>query len=125
MARKVLIVDDDPDARDMMAMMLEGEGFEPSTAANGRVALDRLASGFHPDVILLDLMMPVLDGRQFLEQFRRDPACATIPVVVLSAANDRFPPMAADAVFAKPVDFARVLDAVRRYARHDDPTDAG
>jgi CheY-like chemotaxis protein len=120
MARCVLIVEDDADAREMMAQLLSAEGFEPRLAVNGRDAIDQLAAGFTPDVILLDLMMPVMDGQHFLEQCRRDPRCAGIPVIVLSATSDRTPHVEASAVFRKPLDFARVLDTVRRLSHTDD-----
>jgi CheY-like chemotaxis protein len=113
MAGTVLIVEDDPALRDMMAVMLSSEGFEPSTATNGRDAIAQLDSGYRPDVILLDLMMPVMNGHDFLDRCRRDPFCARIPVIVLSAAADRMPDIAAAAVFQKPLDFEAVLAAVR------------
>jgi CheY-like chemotaxis protein len=116
MGRRVLVVDDDPDLREMMAQLLALEGFDASTAANGRDALDRLDAGPIPQVILLDLMMPVMDGRQFLKECRRIPACAGIPVIVLSAASDRAPVVKADAIFKKPLDFGRLVDTVRHYA---------
>ncbi len=115
MAPCVLIVDDDADVREMMAQLLAVEGFAPCTAANGRDALNQLADGLLPQVILLDLMMPVMDGRQFLAECRQNPACAAIPVIVLSAASESRPPVQADAVFRKPLDFSQVVDAVRHY----------
>jgi CheY-like chemotaxis protein len=120
MARPVLIVEDNADLREMMAQMLSVEGFEPRVAVNGRDAIDQLTAGFTPDVILLDLMMPVMDGQHFLEQCRRDPRCAGIPVIVLSATSDRTPHVEASAVFRKPLDFARVLETVRRLSHTDD-----
>jgi CheY-like chemotaxis protein len=121
MARCVLIVEDDADLREMMTQLLSMEGFEPRVAVNGRDAIDQLAAGFTPDVILLDLMMPVMDGQHFLEQCRRDLRCANIPVIVLSATSDRTPHVEASAVFRKPLDFTRVLDTVRRLSHtHDD-----
>jgi two-component system, OmpR family, response regulator CpxR len=121
MARRVLIVEDDADLREMMMQLLSLEGFEPRVAVNGRDAIDQLAAGLAPDVILLDLMMPVMDGQQFLEKCRRDPRCAGIPVIVLSATSDRAPRLAASAVLCKPLDFARMLDTIRRFLQpHDD-----
>jgi two-component system response regulator CpxR len=123
MARPVLIVEDDADVREMMTQLLSAEGFEPRIAMNGRDAIDQLAAGPAPDVILLDLMMPVMDGQHFLEHYRRDPAYACIPVIVLSATSDCTPHLQAAAVFRKPLDFGRVLDTVRRYCHtDDDPT---
>src|SRR3954470_15283551 len=81
----VLIVEDDEDLRDMMAQLLTIEGFEPATVANGREALEYLQTSEKPHVILLDLMMPVMDGWEFRRQQKADPDLARVPVIVLSA----------------------------------------
>ena len=101
----VLIVEDDVDTREMLGRYLELEGFRVETAANGRQALERLEAGSEPSVIVLDLMMPVMDGWQFRrEQARRD-EIANIPVIVVSAAGkDRISQIDADAYRSKPVD---------------------
>ena len=85
-------------------------------AANGQEALDQLAAGFRPDVIVLDLMMPVMDGRQFLQCRQSDSHYAMIPVVVLSAASDRLPSLTAATVLRKPIEPARLMETLRRYA---------
>ena len=85
--RSVLIVDDDPGIRRMMSLVLAGEGYDVRTAENGRQALDLLAS-WRPAVILLDLMMPVMDGWTFLAAQQADPILASIPVIVMSASGD-------------------------------------
>src|SRR5438067_1769607 len=81
----VLIIEDDADLRDMMAQLLSLEGFQSVAVSNGREALDYLGQGVLPDVILLDLMMPVMDGWEFRRKQQADRALADIPVVVLSA----------------------------------------
>jgi len=83
----VLIVDDDPDTVDTMRDILEEEGHVVLSAKNGREGLD-LARRFVPDLVLLDLEMPVMDGRAFLEAFRKIPALADVTVVVLSGTSD-------------------------------------
>jgi CheY-like chemotaxis protein len=112
----VLIVEDDADLREMMAQLLSLEGFRTETVANGREALAYLARGDRPDVILLDLMMPVMDGWEFRRRQVGDPAIADVPVVVLSALD---PVRAADlggtAFLKKPLDFDRMLELVRRF----------
>jgi CheY-like chemotaxis protein len=114
----VLIVEDDDDLRDMMAQMLTIEGFDTATAANGREALDYLHSSGKPNVILLDLMMPVMDGWEFRRRQKADPELAPVPVIVLSALD---PPRAAtvdaDAFLKKPLDFDRLLELVRDHCR--------
>jgi CheY-like chemotaxis protein len=83
--REILIVDDDPDIRDALGECLRYEGYDVHAAADGRDALDRLEFGLKPDVILLDLMMPVLNGFDVLEALKKRPEWRTIPVVVVSA----------------------------------------
>jgi len=82
--RPVLIVEDDAPLRELLRRMLEREGYTALEAEHGRAALDRLRQGV-PGVILLDLMMPVMDGFEFLEELRREDAGKGIPVIVLTA----------------------------------------
>jgi CheY-like chemotaxis protein len=112
----VLIVEDDPEQRNMMDQLLHLEGFAPVTAINGLDALRLLKSGLHVDVILLDLMMPVMDGWAFRRAQRLDPELAHIPVIVLTAAaHIRHDELAATAVFAKPLPFDAVLTTLRQH----------
>ena len=83
----VLVVDDDLAIQRLLEMTLAGEGYEVRLAANGREALDAL-DGWLPDVILLDLMMPVMDGRAFRAAQRALAIGLDVPVIVLSAARD-------------------------------------
>jgi CheY-like chemotaxis protein len=86
MEREILVVDDDRDVRDAIEQVLLSTGHRVCTAHDGRDALEQLrARRRPPDVILLDLMMPVMDGLRFREAQRRDRALADIPVVVISA----------------------------------------
>jgi CheY-like chemotaxis protein len=113
MKGRVLIVDDDADLRDTVCTALADEGYECVGASSGAEALDRLRSGDLPQIILLDLMMPVMDGWTFLEQQQRDPRLAHIPVLVLSA-SPRVEDLAPDAARAlrKPMDLETLLSAV-------------
>jgi CheY-like chemotaxis protein len=113
----VLIVEDDPDLRSMMDQFLHLEGFAPVTAVNGLDALRLLKTGLRVDAILLDLMMPVMDGWAFRRAQRLDPEIADIPVIVLTAAgNIQHAELRAAAVFPKPVPFDSVLQALRDHA---------
>ncbi len=114
----VLIVEDDEDLREMMAQMLALEGFQTAAVANGRDALDYLHAADQPDLILLDLMMPVMDGWEFRRQQRADPALAKVPVIVLSALDPaRTASVDATACLEKPLDFDQLLRLVRDHCR--------
>jgi adenylate cyclase len=82
----VLIVEDDETARQMLARLLKSEGWEVAEATNGRIGLERLRDA-PPDLILLDLMMPEMDGFEFLAQLRRDPEHEKTPVIIVTAAD--------------------------------------
>ncbi len=82
--RNVLIVDDTPEVREVQRRLFEQEGWQVAEASNGAEALERLAEGA-PSLILLDLMMPVMDGFEFILQVRKDPARRSIPIVVVTA----------------------------------------
>jgi len=112
----VLIVEDDEDLRDMMAQMLTIEGFAATAVANGREALDYLHQAIKPHVILLDLMMPVMDGWEFRRRQQCDPKLAQVPVVVVTAAG-QYGTSSIDAarILPKPLRLEHVLDALREY----------
>ena len=90
---EVLVVDDEPDIRETVRTILESEGYRVRIASNGREALDLMRQGSPPGLVLLDLMMPEMDGYEVLEAMRNDRALASIPVTVVSAVCDRFGPL--------------------------------
>ncbi|MEO5896874.1 MAG: response regulator [Vicinamibacterales bacterium] len=106
----VLIVEDDQDTREMLTSFLQLEGYLTETATNGREALDRLAGGIKANIIVLDLMMPVMDGWQFRRRQIEDAQLAKIPTIVVSAAGrGRMAQISADAHLAKPIDMDELL----------------
>jgi len=114
----VLIVEDDNDTREMLGRFLELEGYTVETAENGKRALERLGSGVGACVILLDLMMPVMDGWQFRQEQIRDASLADIPVIVVSAAGrERLEKIQANAYLSKPVDLDELLGCVTQFCR--------
>ena len=109
----ILVVEDNDDVRDMMAVTLELEGHHPITAANGREALDMLLRGLRPCLILLDLMMPIMNGWEFRRAVEADPVLRHIPIVVVSAATGHSAARAAASAFLpKPIDVDRLLSVV-------------
>jgi CheY-like chemotaxis protein len=114
----VLLVEDDLPIRDSLGEALTEEGFDVSTAGNGAEALERLRSGRRPAVIVLDLMMPVMDGWDFRQQQLDDPVLRDIPVVVVSAvgfSGETIRMQFGDvAVFSKPIPYLDLLVVLRR-----------
>jgi len=118
MSPTVLLVEDDLDLQSMMEHLLRFEGFTPVTAVNGREALRLLKSGTEPEAILLDLMMPVMDGWAFRRAQKSDAEIAGIPVIVLTAAaNVSHDELDVVAVFRKPVDFDELMVVLRGLCR--------
>ena len=114
-ARRVLVVDDDPDIRELLVAALADDGFVSESARNGREALDVL-DHFDADVIVLDLMMPVMDGWTFAARMKER---RSIPIVVLSAAADltrQADSVGAADVVPKPFDLETLLPTIARVA---------
>jgi two-component system, chemotaxis family, chemotaxis protein CheY len=118
----VLIVDDDPNLLEVTSFVLESEGMAVETAKNGEEALASLRAGRLPVLVLLDLMMPVMNGWEFLDEVAKDPSLEVIPVVVLTAIERAQVPGTVE-VLRKPMDLTALLRVVERYVRGDD--DAG
>ena len=116
----MLIVEDDVDIRDALVAILEEDGYAAAAVSNGLEALDHLRAeaSSKPSLILLDLMMPVMNGHQFRAEQRVDPSLASIPVVVISAGNavrEQAAAMEANGCLKKPIDLDALLETVRRY----------
>jgi CheY-like chemotaxis protein len=116
--KRVLIVEDDQALRESMAEILADAGYAVSEAGDGRQGLEQ-ASERRPDLILLDLMMPTMNGWQFRSAQKGLPALADIPVIVMSAWSSEQADAGLEDVaakFPKPFDVSALLDGVRRYA---------
>jgi CheY-like chemotaxis protein len=112
----ILVVDDDAAIRDVVADILQMSDYPVRTAENGAEALDQIQAD-QPAAVLLDLMMPVMDGWEFLRRCRACAPCANVPVVVMSAARDAARAaheLGAQAYLTKPFDMDTVLDLVGR-----------
>jgi CheY-like chemotaxis protein len=122
-AGNVLIVEDDPDVREMLSTLLATEGFHAVTAEDGLEALHLLRTVRHrapeiPCLILLDLKMPRLGGKEFRRAQLSDPTVASVPVAIMSGAIDleeRARALGAVATLPKPINCDVLLDVVRRY----------
>jgi signal transduction histidine kinase len=113
--RSLLVVEDDADIREALDGLLSMEGFHVKGCSNGREALDWLHGAAKPDVILLDLMMPIMDGWQFRVAQKDDPELAAIPVLAFSAdATAKAAAIDADAYLKKPVDYETLVDTIDR-----------
>ena len=121
----VLVVDDDAAVRVALSELFAVEGYQVHLAENGRVALELLEQGLRPCAVLLDLMMPVMDGWDFRAEQVRRPALKDVPVVVISAAgfsrdsiHVQFPNLP---FIAKPPDPDQLLATVRMVCRNHPP----
>jgi two-component system, chemotaxis family, chemotaxis protein CheY len=116
--KDVLIVEDEKALCDLLADVLEADGHTARQAQNGLEALKRIEER-RPQIILLDMMMPIMDGWQFISQLRSNPSWATIPVVVMTAVYDMSTlerRTGARAILTKPFDIELILEAVELYA---------
>lgn len=118
--KRILVVEDDEEMSETLCEALTDHGYEPIPAANGQEALDRLRAWSEPpSVILLDLAMPVLDGRAFRDAQLAAPELRDIPVIVLTAQPDAellCAQMAVSAFLRKPVRLDPLLSLIRRHA---------
>src|SRR5262252_4292670 len=126
--KTVLVVEDDPDIRDIVQDLLESEGYDVIPASHGKQALEFLREvkdSARPALVILDMMMPLVDGRQVLEAMRREPRLASIPVLVISAVV-REKPEGASGFLRKPVSLEKLFEAVRSFThRPPDRLSAG
>ena len=111
-----MVVDDDADIRAALRFCLHSEGYDVQLCMNGRDAIDRLDFGLHPAAIVLDLMMPGMNGLEFLDVLKADPRWSCIPVVVISAnrgysAED----LGVSAVLRKPFELADLINALQSF----------
>jgi CheY-like chemotaxis protein len=114
---RILVVDDDLDIRETLAQILEFEGFDVTCASNGREAIDRLKT-VRPGLILLDLMMPVMNGYEFRQAQKAHPEIADIPVIILSAdgnVQQKAEAAGVQAYLKKPIELDVLLSTIRQH----------
>src|SRR6266850_5031087 len=125
MAQEVLVVEDEPDIRRLIVLHLERDGFRCRTASNGPEAL-REARAVVPDLVVLDLMLPELDGLEVCRQLRRDAATAVVPIIMLTAKSDEVDrvvglEIGADDYVSKPFSPKELVARVRAVLRRSRP----
>jgi CheY-like chemotaxis protein len=117
MIHTVLIIEDEEDLREMMREALELSGYTVVTAREGQDALDKIPRIEHLCLVLLDLLMPGMNGWDFFEQLRQRPELASVPVIVHSSAPSRAP-QGVTRVLQKPMVFDGLVSVVREYCEH-------
>jgi CheY-like chemotaxis protein len=110
----ILVVEDDEDAREALVALLRMKGYHAVPAGNGQEALEYLRHARIPDLIILDLWMPIMNGWEFREEQVKDPRLAEIPVIIVTALSDRTD-VNANEVIIKPVDVEHLLSSVSQY----------
>lgn len=115
-AQSILIVEDNIDIRSTLVEILNMEGHHTVEAGNGAVALQYIRNNPRPSMVLLDMMMPVMNGRQFLDAFKKEPGNALVPVIIISAISDRVDTTGAIECIGKPMDIADLLNVVEKYS---------
>ena len=118
MSRQVLIVEDDPALRETLTQVLADEGYDLLSACDGLEAVNCLKKGKRPDVILLDLSMPVVNGWEFRMFQMREPDLARIPVIIITAGGytrEEVAWLEPSALIPKPVDLPFLLSSIRKH----------
>ncbi|HMK46258.1 MAG TPA: response regulator [Methanocella sp.] len=119
MANKIMIVDDEPDVVDLVKLVLKSEGYDVITAYSGREALEKIGKDV-PDLILLDIMMPQMDGWEVYQRIRADPQTSKVPVAMLTAKSQSIDKMIGlhvvqvDDYITKPFGRAELLERVKK-----------
>jgi len=115
---RVLVVEDHDDSREMLEEFLAQEGFAVESAVNGLKALERLLRSPRPDVVLLDLMMPVMTGWDLMARLEQEPSLRGLPVVIVSGAGTTRPiPRGIFASIPKPLDLDLLMETLGRLRR--------
>src|SRR5215217_2729000 len=112
---KILVIEDDEYSRDALAHLLSSEGYEAQSASDGESGLEK-AHEMHPDVIVLDLNLPDIDGKHVIEMIRSDGPLKNVPILVVTGDEDKAAQAAvdlgADGYLTKPVEFDDLIDAI-------------
>ena len=119
MTKRILVVEDDTSIRELLVELLESEGYSVASAVNGLEGIRYLQSNENPHLILIDLMMPVMDGYSFRTEQLKNSEWSKIPVVVMSAeanAKEKMKNFGITAFLSKPVELDTILKTVERFS---------
>jgi two-component system cell cycle response regulator DivK len=125
-ATRILVVDDDPTIRSVLEALLEDEGFEPVVATNGREALAAIELE-PPALVLMDLMMPVMNGVDAVKELKSDPTTSGIPIIAMSAGfilREAIDELMADSIISKPFDLDALIANIRANLRRAAATES-
>jgi CheY-like chemotaxis protein len=112
---RILVVEDDHDVRELVADVLATEGFPVEQAPNGAAALQKLRAGFRPDVILTNLLMPLMDGYQLAAELKKHESWARIPIIIITAGQTKPEVLRhVEEVLQQPLDLHQLLSGVKR-----------
>jgi two-component system response regulator CpxR len=117
MENKILIIEDDANIRDVLKLALNFEGYDVVTAKNGKEGLEILEKDAPPGLILLDLMMPVMNGWEFVEALKDRRIFSKVPIVVVSAYSERAKVIDCTDFVLKPLDLDTLLNSVKKHFR--------
>ena len=120
---RIVVIEDDADLREAICLMLRYDGHEVSGFSNGKEAIRRLEDGLQADVILLDLMMPIMTGWEFCEYRAATTALARVPVIVITARRSVTPPPGVNDMLLKPFDADELYGAITRVLAASPVTD--
>ena len=120
---RITVIEDDADLREAICLMLHYEGYEAAGFSNAREAIRRLEDGHPSDLILLDLMMPVMNGWEFCEYRAATTALARVPVIVITARRSVTPPPGVNDMLLKPFDADELYGAITRVLAASPVTD--
>lgn len=119
MSKRILVVEDDNSIRELLVELLQSEGYEVAAAVNGLEGIKYLQANGNPDLILIDLMMPIMDGYTFRTEQMKNTEWSKVPVVVMSAeanAKEKMKNFGITAFLSKPVELDTILKTVERFS---------
>ncbi len=114
MKEKILVIEDDANIREVLRLALEFEGYEVQAAQNGKEGMEILEKFSPPGLILLDLMMPIMNGWEFVEELKRRGLFDQVPIVVVSAYSERAKKIDCTDFVVKPLELERLLNSVEK-----------